>query len=73
MSAQQSVTVRGDTQIAVSLIRAVAKVNFSYTVAADFAKSFRVKFIQLRSVPRSATLSAPAAPRAAKPLPTCRP
>ena len=27
-----------------------------YTVAADFAKSFRVKFIQLRSVPRSATL-----------------
>ena len=56
MSAQQSVTVRGDTQIAVSLIRAVAKVNFSYTVAADFAKSFRVKFIQLRSVPRSATL-----------------
>ena len=53
---QQSVTVRGDTQIAVSLIRAVAKVNFSYTVAADFAKSFRVKFIQLRSVPRSATL-----------------
>ena len=56
MSAQQAVTVSGDTQIAVSLIRAVAKVNFSYTVAADFAKSFRVKFIQLRSVPRSATL-----------------
>ena len=55
MSAQQAVTVRGDTQIAVSLIRAVAKVNFSYTVAADFAKSFCVKFIQLRSVPCSAT------------------
>ena len=55
MSAQQSVTVRGDTQIAVSLIRAVAKVNFSYTVAADFAKSFRVKSMQLRSVPCSAT------------------
>ena len=34
----------------------MAKVNFSYTVAADFAKSFHVKFIQLRSVPRSATL-----------------
>ena len=33
MSAQQAVTVRGDTQIAVSLVRAVAKVNFSYTVA----------------------------------------
>ena len=55
MSAQQSVTVRGDTQIAVSLVRAVAKVNFSYTVAADFAKSFRVKSMQLRSVPCSAT------------------
>ena len=56
MAAQQAVTVSGDTQIAVSLVRAVAKVNFSYTVAADFAKSFHVKFIQLRSVPRSATL-----------------
>ena len=55
MSAQQSVTVRGDTQIAVSLIRAVAKVNFSYTVAADFAKSFHVKSVQLRSIPCSAT------------------
>lgn len=55
MSAQQAVTVSGDTQIAVSLIRAVAKVNFSYTVAADFAKSFHVKSVQLRSVPCSAT------------------
>ena len=53
MSAQQAVTVRGDTQIAVSLVRAVAKVNFSYTVAADFAKSFRVKSVQLRSASRS--------------------
>ena len=56
MSAQQAVTVRGDTQIAVSLVRAVAKVNFSYTVAADFAKSFRVKSVQLRSVPLTAAL-----------------
>ena len=55
MSAQQAVTVRGDTQIAVSLVRTVAKVNFSYTVAADFAKTFRVKSVQLRSVPCSAT------------------
>ena len=55
MSAQQAVTVRGDTQIAVSLVRAVAKVNFSYTVAADFAKSFHVKSVQLRSIPCSAT------------------
>lgn len=56
MSAQQAVTVRGDTQIAVSLVRAVAKVNFSYTVAADFAKSFHVKSVQLRSVPLTAAL-----------------
>ena len=55
MSAQQAVTVRGDTQIAVSLVRAVAKVNFNYTVATDFASSFRVKSVQLRSVPCSAT------------------
>ena len=56
MSAQQAVTVRGDTQIAVSLVRAVAKVNFSYTVAADFAKSFHVKSVQFRSVPLTAAL-----------------
>lgn len=56
MSAQQTVTVRGDMQIAVSLVRAVAKVNFSYTVAADFAKSFHVKSVQIRSAPRSAAL-----------------
>lgn len=55
MSAQQAVTVRGDMQIAVSLIRTVAKVNFSYTVAADFATAFRVKSVQLRSIPCSAT------------------
>lgn len=56
MSAQQAVTVSGNTQIAVSLIRAVAKVNFSYTVAADFAKSFHVKSVQFRSAPRSVAL-----------------
>lgn len=56
MSAQQAVTVSGDIQIAVSLVRAVAKVNFSYTVAADFAKSFHVKSVQFRSAPRSAAL-----------------
>lgn len=56
MSAEQAISVRDDMQIAVSLIRAVAKVNFSYTVAADFAKSFRVKSVQLRCVPCSATL-----------------
>ena len=56
MSAQQAVTVRGDMQIAVSLIRAVAKVNFSYTVAADFAKTFSVKSVQFRSVSPTAAL-----------------
>lgn len=55
MSAEQAISVRDDMQIAVSLIRAVAKVNFSYTVAADFATTFRVKSIQLRCVPCSAT------------------
>lgn len=56
MSAEQAISVRGDTQIAVSLVRVVAKVNFSYTVAADFATTFRVKSVQLRCVPCSATL-----------------
>lgn len=56
MSAEQAISVRDDMQIAVSLIRAVAKVNFSYTVAADFAKSFCVKSVQLHNVPRSAIL-----------------
>lgn len=56
MSAEQAISVRDDMQIAVSLVRAVAKVNFSYTVAADFAKSFCVKSVQLHNVPRSAIL-----------------
>lgn len=56
MSAEQVVSVNSDMQIAVSLVRAVAKVNFTYTVAADFAKTFRVKSVQLRSVPRSTTV-----------------
>ena len=56
MSAEQAVAVRGDTKISVSLVRAVAKVNFSYTVAANFATTFRVKSVQLRSVPRSVAL-----------------
>lgn len=56
MSAEQAVTVSGDTKISVSLVRTVAKVNFSYTVAANFATTFRVKSVQLRSVPRSVAL-----------------
>lgn len=55
MSAEQAISVRDEMQIAVSLVRTVAKVNFSYTVAADFATTFRVKSIQLRCVPCSAT------------------
>ena len=56
MSAEQAVSVRGNAQIAVSLVRAVAKVNFTYSVAEDFAKTFRVKSVQLHNVPRSAAL-----------------
>lgn len=56
MSAEQVVSVEGDMQIAVSLVRAVAKVNFTYTVAPDFAKTFSVKSVQLCNVPRSAPL-----------------
>ena len=56
LSAQQAVTVRGDTQIAVSLVRAVAKVNFSYTVAADFRNSLSVRSVRLCNVPRFAAL-----------------
>lgn len=56
MSAKQAVTVRGDMQIAVCLVRAAAKVNFNYYVAEDFAKTFCVKSVQLRSVPCSTAL-----------------
>lgn len=56
MSAEQTVAVRGDMRIDIALVRAVAKVNFSYTIAAEFAKTFRVKSVQLRSVPRSVAL-----------------
>lgn len=56
MSAQQEVSVRGDTAINLSLVRAVAKVNLTYTVAAEFAKTFRVHSVQLRNAPRSVNL-----------------
>lgn len=58
MSAEQAVAVRGDTKINVSLVRAVAKINFSYTVAADFAKSFCVKSVRICNVPRHVSLFA---------------
>lgn len=56
MSAEQAVTVDDDMQIIVSLVRAVAKVNFSFQVAAEFAQSFRPQSVQLCSASHSAAL-----------------
>lgn len=56
MSAMRTFTVRGTTQIAIELVRAVAKVDFSYTVAADFSRSLSVRSVRLCNVPRFAAL-----------------
>ena len=56
MSAVRTFTVRGTTQIAIELVRAVAKVDFSYTVAADFSRSLSVRSVRLCNVPRFAAL-----------------
>ena len=56
MSAMRTFTVRGTTQIAIELVRAVAKVDFSYTVAADFRNSLSVRSVRLCNVPRFAAL-----------------
>lgn len=56
MSAMRTFTVRGTTQIAIELMRAVAKVDFSYTVAADFSRSLSVRSVRLCNVPRFAAL-----------------
>lgn len=53
MSAEQEVIIRGETRINVSLVRTVAKVNFSYSVENLFAGVLKVKSVQLRSVARS--------------------
>ena len=56
MSAMRTFTVRGTTQIAIELVRAVAKVDFSYTVAADFRNSLSVRSVRLCNVPCFAAL-----------------
>ena len=52
MSAMQTFAVRGTTQIGVELVRTVAKVDFSYTVAADFRNSLSIRSVRLCNVPR---------------------
>lgn len=59
MSAEQAVTVSGDTKISVSLVRAVAKVNFSYSVAAEFAPKLQIKSVRICNAPRRVSLFAP--------------
>ena len=54
MSAMQTFAVRGTTQIGVELVRTVAKVDFSYTVAADFRSAFSIRSVRLCNVPRFA-------------------
>ena len=56
MTAKQGVSVYGNTSINVSLARAVAKVNFTCSLAPDLADALRIKSVQLRSAPRRATL-----------------
>lgn len=54
MSAMQTFAVRGTTQVGVELVRTVAKVDFSYTVAADFRSAFSIRSVRLCNVPRFA-------------------
>lgn len=54
MSAMQTFAVRGTTQIGVELVRTVAKVDFSYTVAADFRSALSIRSVRLCNVPRFA-------------------
>ena len=56
MSVRQTFTVRGTTQVGIELVRAVAKVNFSCTVAADFKSSFSVRSVRLCNVPNFVAL-----------------
>lgn len=52
MSAMQTFAVRGTTQVGVELVRTVAKVDFSYTVAADFRSALSIRSVRLCNVPR---------------------
>lgn len=47
MSAEQTVSVRGNMRLDVTLVRAVAKVNFSCTVAAEFAPRLHIKSVRI--------------------------
>ena len=59
MSAEQAVSVRGDMRLDVTLVRAVAKVNFSCTVAAEFASKLEIKSVRICNAPCSVSLFAP--------------
>lgn len=59
MSAEQAVSVRGDMRLDVTLIRAVAKVNFSYSVAVEFATELEIKSVRICNAPCSVSLFAP--------------
>ena len=59
MSAEQTVSVRGDMHIDVTLVRAVAKIDFSYTVAAEFAPRLHIKSVRICNAPCSVSLFAP--------------
>ena len=54
MSAMQTFAVCGTTQIGVELVRTVAKVDFSYTVADDFRSALSIRSVRLCNVPRFA-------------------
>lgn len=47
MSVEQTVSVRGDMHIDVTLVRAVAKIDFSCTVAAEFAPELEIKSVRI--------------------------
>lgn len=59
MSAEQAVSVHGDMCLDVTLIRAVAKIDFSCTVAAEFAPRLHIKSVRICNAPCSVSLFAP--------------
>ena len=59
MSVEQTVSVRGDMHIDVTLVRAVAKIDFSCTVAAEFAPELEIKSVRICNAPCSVSFFAP--------------
>ena len=53
MSARQEIEVTGDGRIPVPLTRAVARVDFSFSVQGEFASRLTVRSVQLRSAART--------------------